>query len=53
VFKVLARHMPATMVEELPDTDPYLSPGEMLVLQMPRNTKGRAVSCEIITPFDD
>ena len=53
VLKVLARHMPAAMVEELPDADPYLSPGEMVVLQMPRNAKGRAVSCEIITPFDD
>lgn len=53
VFKVLARHMPDPLSEDLPESDPYLSPGEMVVLHMPRNKKDRAVSCEIITPFDD
>lgn len=53
VFKVLSRHMPGSMGDQLPDSDPYLSPGEMVVLQMPRNKKSKAVSCEIITPFDD
>ena len=53
VLKVLSRHMPNSLGDDLPESDPYLSPGEMIVLQMPRNKKSRAVSCEIITPFDD
>ncbi|RKQ36971.1 NUDIX hydrolase [Kocuria tytonis] len=54
VLKVLARHMPAAMAAELPDSDPYLSPGQMIVLHMPRGSRrSPAVGFEIISPFDD
>ncbi|WP_330445493.1 NUDIX hydrolase [Kocuria rhizophila] len=54
VLKVLAKHMPSGMAAQLPNTDPYLSPGQMIVLHMPRGSQhSRAVAFEIISPFDD
>ena len=46
--------MPSRMAKELPDSDPYLSPGQMIVMHMPRGSqRSRAVAFEIISPFDD
>ena len=54
VLTVLASHMPSRMAKELPDSDPYLSPGQMIVMHMPRGSqRSRAVAFEIISPFDD
>ncbi|CAL8899253.1 ADP-ribose pyrophosphatase [Kocuria varians] len=54
VLKVLARHMPPELAENLPATDPYLSPGQMIVLHMPRTgQRSQAVAFELISPFDD
>ena len=54
VLKVLAKHMPSDLAGQLPDSDPYLSPGQMIVLHMPRGAqRSRAVAFEVISPFDD
>ncbi|MEX5266410.1 MULTISPECIES: NUDIX hydrolase [Kocuria] len=54
VLKVLAKHLPPALAAQLPDADPYLSPGQMIVLHMPRASQSaRAVGFEIISPFDD
>ncbi|MGQ1839350.1 NUDIX hydrolase [Kocuria turfanensis] len=53
VLKVLARHMPPELAEQLPAKDPYLSPGEMIVLQISRRHRRRVVSVELVKPFDD
>lgn len=52
VLKVLGRHVPATMRALLPQEDPYLVPGEMIVLQVSRRHRHRAVSLELVKPFD-
>ena len=54
VLEVLKEHLPGGLRQQLPAADPYLSPGQMIVIQVPRNKKKkRPVSCEIIAPFDD
>lgn len=53
VLKVLARHMSPELAERLPAKDPYLSPGEMIVLQISRRHRRRVVSVELVKPFDD
>lgn len=53
VLKVLARHMGPELAEQLPAKDPYLSPGEMIVLQISRRHRRRVVSVELVKPFDD
>lgn len=54
VMRVLGRHMPPALAEQLPDADPYLSPGQMIVLHMPRGAqRSPAVAFEVISPFDD
>ncbi|KAA9395236.1 NUDIX hydrolase [Kocuria coralli] len=52
VLKVLGRHMPADMRSLLPEEDPYLAPGELIVLQVSRRHRHRVVSAEIVRPFD-
>ncbi|MDO5617428.1 NUDIX hydrolase [Kocuria sp.] len=51
-LKVLANHLPSTLSSMLPQEDPYLAPGEMIVLQVSRRHRRRAVSMEIVKPFD-
>jgi 8-oxo-dGTP pyrophosphatase MutT (NUDIX family)/phosphohistidine phosphatase SixA len=53
VLKVLARHMPHELAGQLPAKDPYLSPGEMIVLQVARRDRRRVVSVELVKPYDD
>ena len=35
------------------EEDPYLAPGEMIVLQVSRKHRRRVVTVEIVKPFDD
>jgi 8-oxo-dGTP pyrophosphatase MutT (NUDIX family)/phosphohistidine phosphatase SixA len=53
VLGVLSRHMAPELAEQLPARDPYLSPGEMIVLQISRRHRRRVVSVELVKPFDD
>ncbi|MFI7483630.1 NUDIX domain-containing protein [Kocuria sp. M1R5S2] len=53
VIKVIARHASHELTALLPAKDPYLSPGEMIVLQVSRRHRGRVVSVELVKPFDD
>ena len=53
VLKVIARHASPELAAQLPAKDPYLSPGEMIVLQVSRRHRRRVVSVELVKPFDD
>jgi len=53
VLRVLAQHMDGELARALPAKDPYLSPGEMIVLQVSRRHRRRVVSVELVKPFDD
>ena len=53
VLKVVARHTGPELAALLPTKDPYLSPGEMIVLQLSRRHRRRVVSVELVKPFDD
>lgn len=53
VLAQLAGHMPGRLRALLPETDPYLTPGEMIVLQVSSSNNSRIVSYERYKPFDD
>lgn len=53
VLKVLRAHLSDDLARILPTEDPYLAPGEMIVLQVSRRHRRRVVSVEIVKPFDD
>ncbi|MBT2532164.1 NUDIX hydrolase [Arthrobacter sp. ISL-48] len=53
VMDQLARHMPAQLREILPSSQPYLSPGEMLVCHVAPGAKNRIVAVEQFKPFED
>lgn len=53
VLKVLENQVGAKLAQRFPQADPYLAPGEMLVLQVSRGLKPRVVSFEQIKPFND
>ncbi|MCC3296511.1 NUDIX hydrolase [Arthrobacter caoxuetaonis] len=53
VFEVLASTMTDALADKLPDKDPYLAPGEMVVCQVSRRNPRRTVSVERYRPFDD
>ena len=48
-----AQALAAELAALLPAKDPYLSPGEMIVLQVSRRHRRRVVSVELVKPFDD
>jgi 8-oxo-dGTP diphosphatase len=53
VLRVLTRYMDDELARRLPAKDPYLTPGEMIVLQISRRHRRRVVSVELVKPFDD
>lgn len=53
VIKQLSGHMPARLRALLPDSDPYLAPGEMIICHVAMGKKPRIVSVEQFKPFDD
>ncbi|MFF2031853.1 NUDIX domain-containing protein [Arthrobacter sp. NPDC058192] len=53
VLKQLAKHMSARLRDELPDSDPFLAPGEMIVCHVARGGKKKVVAVERFRPFDD
>lgn len=53
VFAQLARHMPASLARLLPDADPYLAPGEIVVCHVASGSRNRVVAVEQFKPFDD
>ncbi|GGC86445.1 ADP-ribose pyrophosphatase [Tersicoccus solisilvae] len=53
VLEVIAAHAGADLARQLPDADPYLSPGEVLVLHVSTAEPGRIVGVERHQPFDD
>ncbi|WP_091602533.1 NUDIX hydrolase [Arthrobacter koreensis] len=53
VFGVLADQMDDRMATLLPDKDPYLAPGEIVVCQVSRRNPRRIMSLEQYRPFDD
>ena len=52
VFAQLGKHMNSRLRALLPSTDPYLSPGEIVVCHVSR-AKGKVVAVEQFRPFDD
>ena len=53
VFDQLGKHMPGRLRALLPDSDPYLSPGELVVCHVAVNNKRRIIAVEQFKPFDD
>lgn len=53
VLDQLAKYAPGKVREQLPDNDPYLAPGEMLVFHVAHSSKQRIVAVEQFKPFDD
>lgn len=53
VLEVLATHGNKRLTAHLPAEDPYLVPGEMLVMHMSRRNNQRMVALEQIKPFSD
>lgn len=53
VLAQLGKHMPGRLRALLPDADPYLSPGELVVCHVAVNDKRRIVAVEQFKPFDD
>ncbi|MFI7580655.1 NUDIX hydrolase [Kocuria kalidii] len=53
ILKVIARNASPELAALLPAKDPYLSPGEMIVLQISRRHRRQVVSVELVKPFDD
>ncbi len=53
VLKQLASHMSGSLRASLPDADPYLSPGEVIVCQVVRGSERKVASVEQVKPFDD
>jgi len=51
VLDVLSQHAKRAVADKLPNTDPFLNPGEALVAHVARTTKGpRVVAVELVTP---
>lgn len=53
VLRVLRGRLDPQLRSILPEEDPYLAPGEMIVLQVSRKHRRRVVTVEIVKPFDD
>ena len=53
VLDVLRTHGNKHLAAQLPTEDPYLVPGEMLVMQISRRNNHRMISLEQIRPFGD
>ena len=53
ILKVIGHHLPKDLRKSLPTKDPYLTPGQMLVLNISLKHRDRVVSLEKIDPFDD
>lgn len=53
VLKEVGRRMDSPLDDRLPSSDPYLSPGEMIVLQVSTRHHGRIVSVESYKPAGD
>lgn len=53
VLQVLSENSTAELARALPDQDPYLEPGSMIVAQQVHGGKPRIVSFEIHTPYHD
>lgn len=53
ILAQLGKHMPGRLRALLPDADPYLSPGELVICHVTTNHKQRIVAVEQFKPFDD
>lgn len=53
ILKVINHHLPKDLRDGLPTKDPYLTPGQLLVLNQSLKHRDRVVSIEMIDPFDD
>jgi 8-oxo-(d)GTP phosphatase len=53
ILEQVSRHMKAPLAQSLPTRDPYLAPGEVLVLHVRKDSRSRVVAVEQYRPFDD
>jgi 8-oxo-dGTP pyrophosphatase MutT (NUDIX family)/phosphohistidine phosphatase SixA len=53
VMAQLAKHTPPPLRALLPSSEPYLSPGEVVVCHVVQGSKNRIVAVEQFKPFDD
>ncbi|MGO4247328.1 NUDIX domain-containing protein [Paenarthrobacter sp. RAF54_2] len=53
VLNQLGQHMSAALRGLLPTSDPFLSPGEVIVCHVARGSERKIVSVEQVKPFDD
>lgn len=53
VLRQLGLHLDSDLHKLLPQTDPFLSPGEIIVCHVAHSGKGRIMAVEQFKPFDD
>ncbi|MDZ4090917.1 MAG: NUDIX hydrolase [Arthrobacter sp.] len=53
VFAQLGKHMGSRLRALLPDSDPFLAPGEIVVCHVAHHSKDKVVAVERFRPFDD
>ncbi|MEG2713623.1 MAG: NUDIX hydrolase, partial [Glutamicibacter sp.] len=53
VLEVLAQNSTDELAKALPDQDPYLEPGSLIIAQQVQSGSPRIVSFEIHTPYHD
>jgi len=53
VFAQLGKHMGSRLRALLPDADPFLAPGEIVVCHVAHHSKHKVVAVERFRPFDD
>jgi 8-oxo-(d)GTP phosphatase len=53
VFKQLEKHMSSRLKAQLPSSDPFLAPGEIIVCHVAHGSKNKVVAVERFRPFDD
>ncbi|MDP5227918.1 MULTISPECIES: NUDIX hydrolase [Arthrobacter] len=53
ILKQLSIHMNGELIDLLPEQDPYLAPGEAIVLHVARDSRATVVAVEQYRPYDD
>ncbi|MFJ3956111.1 NUDIX domain-containing protein [Arthrobacter sp. NPDC090010] len=53
ILRQISTHLNTTLTGRLPTADPYLTPGEVLVLQVTGGSRPTVVSVEQYRPYDD
>ncbi|GAB4099385.1 NUDIX hydrolase [Sinomonas halotolerans] len=53
ILEAFSRYLEPGLAERLPSSDPYLTPGEMIVFHVATSGRARVVALEQVKPYDD